>query len=112
VDEADAERSQELGVILLEVLRLLNKTEEEGSTVGGLEHHELFTLIRRGPHATVTLEELDDAIATLVGNRMIDVLDDPEYAWDRGREVGRRYVLSFPGKAYLLTQIERAGRIG
>jgi hypothetical protein len=49
MDEAEAERSLELGVILLEVLRLLNQAEEEESTVGGLEHHELFTLLRRGP---------------------------------------------------------------
>jgi hypothetical protein len=111
VDEEQEERAIELGGILLEVLRLLNKSEAEGSTVAGLEHHELFALLRRGPRATATLEELNVALATLVGNRMVTVLEDPEYAWDRGRAVGRRYALALPGKEYLLTKIERSGRI-
>lgn len=109
--EVEEERALELGVILLEILRLLNKSEEEAAAVAGLEHAELFTLIRRGPHATATIEELDAALATLVGNRMIAVLEDSEYAWDRGRAVGRRYILALPGKEYLLTKIERSGRI-
>ncbi|MCI4343715.1 MAG: hypothetical protein L3J92_06350 [Thermoplasmata archaeon] len=111
MDEEQEERALELGVILLEVLRLLNKSEEEASTVEGLEHHELFTLLRGGPHATVTIEELDAAIATLLGNRMVSVLEDSQYAWDRGRIVGRRYTLALPGKEYLLLKNERSGRI-
>jgi hypothetical protein len=111
MDEAEGERAVELGVVLLEVLRLLNRSEEEAASVQGLEHAELFALLRRGAHPTVTIEELDAAILTLIGNRMVSVLDDPEYAWDRGRAVGRRYTLALPGKEYLLQKLERSGRI-
>jgi hypothetical protein len=111
MDEAESERALELGVVLLEVLRLLNRSEEEAASIQGLEHAELYALLRRGAHPTVTLEALDAAILTLVGNQMVDVLDDAAYAWDRGRAVGRRYALALPGKEYLLRQLERSGRI-
>jgi len=111
VDEEQEERAVELGDVLLEILRLLNKAEVDGPAVEGLEHHELFTLLRRGPQATVTLEELDEALRTLLGNGMILLLDDAEYSWDRGRGVGRRYALAVGGKKFLLTKIERSGRI-
>jgi len=111
VSETDEERAVELGSVILEVLRLLNKSEAEGSTVPGLEHGELLGLLRRGPHPEVTADELDRVIATLLGNRMVSELDDREFAWDRGRTVGRRFTLSLPGKEYLLTRVEKAGRI-
>ena len=110
--ESDEERAVELGEVLLEVLRLLNKSEAEGSTVAGLEHGELLGLLRRGMHPEATAEELDRAIETLLGNRMIDEMDDREFAWDRGRTVGRRYSLALLGKEYLLQRLARTGRIG
>jgi hypothetical protein len=109
--EADEERATELGSVLLEILRLLNKSEAEGSTVDGLEHGELLALLRRGPHPEVNVEELDRAIQTLLGNEMVAELDDSEFAWDRGRTVGRRFALRLPGKEYLLANVEKPGRI-
>ncbi|MCI4373764.1 MAG: hypothetical protein L3K02_09030 [Thermoplasmata archaeon] len=109
--EADTERATELGSVLLEVLRLLNKSEAESSTVQGLEHGELLALLRRGFYPEVSGDDLDRAIATLLGNRMVSELDDPEFAWDRGRTVGRRFALQLPGKEYLLTSVEKTGRI-
>jgi hypothetical protein len=111
MSEREQERASELGSVILEVLRLLNKSEAEGSTVEGLEHGELLSLIRRGPHPELTADELDQAIATLLGNRMITELDDPEFAWDRGRTISRRYALALLGKEYLLARVEKAGRI-
>jgi hypothetical protein len=109
--EADQERAGELGAILLEVLRLLNKSEAEGSDVAGLEHAELLGLLRRGHHPEATADELDRALGTLLGNAMIAERDDPEFAWDRGRTVGRRYALQLPGKEYLLAKVVSPGRI-
>jgi hypothetical protein len=111
VDEDREERAVELGSVMLEILRLLNKSEEEGSTVEGLEHRELLVLLRTGTHPGVALEQLDEAIATLLGNQMVQELEDPEYAWDRGRVVRRRFALALPGKEYLLAQVGRTGRI-
>jgi len=111
MSEEDQERAGELGSVILEVLRLLNKSEAEGSTVDGLEHGELLALLRRGNHPEATGAELDAALATLLGNRMISELDDPEFAWDRGRTVGRRFALALPGKEYLLFRLEKTGRI-
>jgi hypothetical protein len=111
MSEADEERAVELASVLLEVLRLLNKSEAEGSTVQGLEHGELLSLLRRGPHPEATGDELDRAIETLLGNRMVLELDDSEFAWDRGRTVGRRFALALRGKEYLLAKVEKAGRI-
>jgi len=42
---------------------------------------------------------------------MVSELDDREFAWDRGRTVGRRFALALPGKEYLLNRVETAGRI-
>jgi hypothetical protein len=111
VSEADEERAVELHLELLEVLRLLNRAEVERSGVEGLEHRELLTLLRRGPCPFVTPEGFDRAIDTLLGNRMIRELDDLEYAWDRGRTVGRRYALALEGKEYLLEDTQKSGRI-
>ncbi len=109
--ETEEERAIELGSVILEILRLLNKSEAEGSTVDGLEHGELLSLIRRGPHPELTGDELDRAIETLLGNGMVSELDDPEFAWDRRRIVGRRFALALLGKEYLLARVERSGRI-
>jgi len=110
MSEVEEERAVELGAVILEILRLLSKSKAEGSTVEGLEHRELLSLLRQGSHPEVTGDELDQAIATLLGNLMVSELDDPEFAWDRGRTVGRRFALVRPGKEYLLARLERAGR--
>jgi hypothetical protein len=111
VSETAGEQAGELRDALLEILRQLNKVEVEGPDVVGLEQRELFTLLRRGPCPYLTEGDLDRAIETLIGNRMAQELDDPEYAWDRGRVVGPRYALTLEGKRFLLDQLERTGRI-
>jgi hypothetical protein len=111
VAEIDEERAVELGGVLVDLLRLLNRSEEEGSTVEGLEHVELLHLLRQGSHPALSVPELDAAIATLLGNGFARELDVPEYAWDRGRTLGRRFALTLPGKQYLIVKDETPGRI-
>ncbi len=101
-----------LHLSLLETLKQLNRAEAEESGGDGLETAEIVHLLRRGALPAVSEAEIEHAVATLVANRMADALDEPRYAWDRGRTVGRRYAITTDGKAYLAAQLERTGRIG
>ena len=96
---------------LLEVLKQLNRAEVESAPGEGLESAELRQLLRKGPLPMLTDAEFERALATLVANRMTQVVDDPQYAWDRGRVLGRRYALTLSGKEYLLQQLQRTGRV-
>ncbi len=97
---------------LVEVLKQLNRAEAEETGGDGLELGELLYLLQRGSVPTASPEAIDRTLATLVENRMAAALDDPRYAWDRGRIVGRRYAITVEGKAFLAGQLERSGRIG
>ena len=106
-DHALALRSE-----LLEVLKQLNRAEmEEEGEVVGVEPEELRHSLARGPLPSVSAEDVGTALQVLIGNGLARELDDPEYAWDRGRVVGTRFAITTAGKEYLLRQIERVGRI-
>jgi hypothetical protein len=96
---------------LVEVLKQLNRTEEEEPEIGGIEFSELLTHLRRGPCPQLSESDLDLRLATLMANRMALIDDRPVESWERGRVLGRRYGLTPEGKTYLLTQLQRAGRI-
>ncbi len=97
---------------IVEVLKTLNWGAEEDPVLGGIEAEEILLRLKRGPCPTMTEAGLEEAIATLVANRMAEARDDATYAWERGRVVGLRYTLTVLGKQYLLHQLERTGRIG
>jgi len=96
---------------LLEVLKQLNRAEIEEQPGEGLESTEILTLIRKGPLPMLTDTDFERALETLVRNRMADTVDAPQYAWDRGRVLGRRFVLTLMGKQYLLEQLQKTGRV-
>ena len=110
-DEAAEKSAAALHVTLLEVLKQLNRAELEEEPGEGLETAEILTLLRRGPIPGLTDTDLERALTTLVENRMAQVLDAEQYAWDRGRILGRRYALTLGGKAYLLDQLQKVGRV-
>lgn len=97
---------------LLEVLKALNWGAEEAPQMGGIELSEILLRLRRGPCPMITEALLHEAIATLVANRMAETKDDVRYVWERGRVLGRRYTLTVQGKKFLISQLERSGRIG
>ncbi len=97
---------------LLEILKQLNRGEEEETEVPGVETEELLLHLKRGPCPDLTETDLETQLGTLLANRMAREIDDPKYAWDRGRTVGRRYALTAEGKEFLLQNLERSGRIG
>ncbi len=96
---------------MVEVLKQLNRTEEEEPEIGGIEFTELLAHLRRGPCPRLSSSELDLRLATLMANRMAVVEDRPIPSWGRGRILGRRYGLTAEGKTYLLSQLQRVGRI-
>jgi len=110
-DDPDLENAVRLRTTLLETLKQLNRAEAEEEEGEGLEAAEILFLLRKGPSPTLTEAELEHAVATLVANRMAEPLEDPRYAWDRGRILGRRYAITPAGKEYLVAQLERTGRV-
>ncbi len=110
--ETAPERAQGFRQELVEVLKTLNWGEEEEPGHGGVEPSEILLRLQRGPYPALTEGALDEALATLLANGMIETRDDSEYAWDRQRDLGRRYALTVPGKQFLLLQLERKERIG
>jgi hypothetical protein len=97
--------------VLLEVLKELNRAETEETEVEGMERNEIFVILRKGPTPWLTEAALDSAIETLLGNGMTRRIEEPAYAWDRGRVLGARFALTLPGKEYLLRELERTGRV-
>ena len=111
VTERDEGQAAELRSELLELLRLLNRAEMEEADVDGYELRELHHLLTRGAYPYLTVEEVEKGLDVLVGNRLAAELTDREYAWDRGRVVGRRFAITTEGKAFLLHALDRTGRI-
>jgi hypothetical protein len=106
------ESATELRTELVEVLKQLNRAEMEGEgEVVGLETEELRHFLSRGPLPPLTVEEIGTALRVLIGNGFARELDDPEYAWDRGRVVSERFTITTEGKQFLLRQIQRVGRV-
>jgi len=107
-----AEEALELRTEIVEVLKQLNRAEMEGEgEVIGLESDEIRHFLARGPLPTVTSTALSQALHVLIGNGFARVLDDPEYAWNRGRVVGERFTITTEGKEFLLRQVQRIGRV-
>lgn len=101
----------ELGDELLEVLKLLNRSEMEAGSDSGLEVSELHHLLGRGPLPQVTVPEVERAVNVLVGNGYARCLDAPEYSWERGRVVSVRYTITTDGKSFLVSRLQRTGRV-
>lgn len=96
---------------MLELLKLLNRAEEEQRDVDGYELTELHHFLARGPCPLIAEAEVAKALRVLVANGLATELSDAEYAWDRARIVGRRFAITTEGKTFLLRQLERTGRI-
>ncbi|HTS33794.1 MAG TPA: hypothetical protein VMI55_07675 [Thermoplasmata archaeon] len=110
-DDVAEEHAVALHTILVETLKQLNRAEREEAEGEGLEPSEILFLLRKGPIPMLSEAELQHAIETLVANRMADAADDRQYAWDRGRQMGRHYTITAAGKEYLLGQLEKTGRV-
>jgi hypothetical protein len=110
--ETPAEAARELRDEMIEVLKLLNRAEEEHRDVDGYELDELRDLLSRGAHPHITLPEVERSLGVLLGNGFAREMDDQEYAWERGRVIGRRYVITTEGKSFLVKQLVRVDRIG
>ncbi|HYB77368.1 MAG TPA: hypothetical protein VEE83_01635 [Thermoplasmata archaeon] len=105
------ERAAELGDELVEVLKQLNRSENEAGETSGLEVGELHHILGRGPLPFATTPDVERAVGVLVGNGLARCLDTPEYSWERGRIVATRYAITTQGKAFLVSRLRRTGRV-
>jgi hypothetical protein len=111
VPEAPEAHARELHLEMIEVLKLLNRIEEEQGTIEGLEREEVVHLLEKGGFPNTTLEDANRTLAVLQANGLARLMTDSEYAWDRGRVVGERFAITLEGKRLLLKELERTGRI-
>jgi hypothetical protein len=111
VPESPDAQARELHIDMIEVLKLLNRVEEEHATVDGLEREELVHLLEKAGYPQVTLADVNRTLDVLLANSLARVLTDSEYAWDRGRVVAERFTITLEGKRLLLQEMERVGRI-
>lgn len=105
------EEAAELGDELVEVLKLLNRSENEAGAASGLEVDELHHILGRGPMPLVTGSDIERAVNVLVGNGLARCLETPEYSWERGRVVATRYAITTQGKVFLVARLRRTGRV-
>lgn len=104
-------QAREFHLEMIEVLKLLNRTEEEHGPTEGLEREELLHLLGKAGFLTVTIDQVGETLDTLIGNGYAQRLTDTEYAWDRGRVVGERFAITLEGKRWILRELEKVGRV-
>ncbi len=104
-------QAREFHLEMVEVLKLLNRIEEEQGKQDGLEREELLHLLAKAGFTTMTLDQVGETLDTLIGNGYARRLTDSEYAWDRGRVVGERFAITLDGKRLILRELEKVGRI-
>jgi hypothetical protein len=109
--ESPADTATELREEMIEVLRHLNRAEMEEPEGEGLELLELHHFLTRGPYPHLTTDAVAEAVSVLVANGYTRVRGDPEYAWDRGRVLGTRFLITTEGKQFLLERLARVNRV-
>lgn len=111
VDDPEQELLGEFHETLLDILKLLNRSEAEDEAAPGLELEE----IGRKLHALWGFSPDDPRIVAAVHVLMDHQLARRElaaqYAWSRGRILGERYCITTEGKSYLLKWIQQPGRV-
>jgi hypothetical protein len=110
--DAEAEgQAHEFHLELVEMLKLLNRSEEEHGLTDGLEREELLHLVAKAGFPNATLRGVARALDVLTANGLARMMAEPVYAWDRGRVVGERYGITLDGKRMLLNELHRVGRV-
>jgi hypothetical protein len=110
-DATAEEKARELHLELVEMLKLLNRVEEEHEGADGFEREELLHLMPKAGFPNATLDDVERTLKVLVGNGYARAIEGQEYAWDRGRTVGERFTITLEGKRLLIKEIERVNRV-
>jgi hypothetical protein len=110
-DPTAEEQARELHLELVEMLKLLNRVEEEHEGADGFEREELLHLMPKAGFPNATLSDVERSLNVLLANGYARTIEGSEYAWDRGRTVGERFTITLEGKRLLLKEIERVGRL-
>jgi hypothetical protein len=110
-DQTPDEQARELHLELVEMLKLLNRIEEDNAGADGFEREELLHLMPKAGFPNATLTDVERGLNVLVANGYAKTLEGTEYSWDRGRTVGERFTITLEGKRLLLKEIERVNRV-
>lgn len=114
-DGTDRAGAEPMRATFVELLRKLNRADQEDS-VGGpdcaLELAEIERGLTEFPAVRNGSVRLTVALGLLVQNGLVEAERGPEYSWQRQRTVARRYRITTSGKKFLLEQIDRADRVG
>jgi hypothetical protein len=110
-DQTPDEQARELHLELVEMLKLLNRVEEEHEGADGFEREELLHLMPKAGFPNATLADVERGLQVLLANGYARALEGSQYAWDRGRVVGERFTITLDGKRLLLKEIERVNRV-
>ena len=95
----------------VEVLRRLNQAAARSEEIPDLEYPELERAMRAFWATHMGEVDLPFAVRLLLENGLIQSVENPIYAWDRGRILGSRYRITTLGKSYLVRQQRESGRI-
>jgi hypothetical protein len=109
--ETAEEQARELHLELVEVLKLLNRVEEEHEGVDGFEREEILHLMPKAGFPNATIDDVSRTLSVLLANGYARTIEGQEYAWDRGRVVGERFTITLEGKRLLMKEIERVNRV-
>jgi len=111
MDETAAEKARSLHLEMIEVLKLLNRVEEEHAGVDGFEREEILHLMPKVGFPNATLDEVGRTLELLLANGYARRIEGEQYAWDRGRTVGERFTITLAGKQLLIEEIRRLDRV-
>jgi hypothetical protein len=111
MDDPSVESATELREEMVEVLRQLNRAEMEEPDGEGLELHELHHILTHAAYPNLSSDEVARAASVLVANGLARVRGDPEYAWDRGRVLGNRFLITTEGKRFLVERLAQVQRV-
>jgi hypothetical protein len=98
---------------LLELLKRLNQSHNRAGDEGvdGLEFAEVQRAMSTFWSTRLHQVDLTFALQLLVENGLVRAEDRPAYAWDRGRVLGQRFLITTNGKSYLQGALNVTGRV-
>ena len=111
MDGSPEEAALELRDEMMEILRQLNRAEMEEPDGEGLELEEIYRMLAHQGFSGITTPDVARAVGVLVGNGFARLRNDPVYAWDRGRVLSSRFLITTAGKSYLLERLVRTNRV-
>jgi hypothetical protein len=110
-DEPEQELLGEFHEAILDILKVLNRSEVEDEAAPGLELEEIGQKLHARWGFSPDDPRIVAAVHVLMDHQLARRELAAQYAWTRGRILGERYSITTAGKSYLLKWIQQPGRI-